>query len=194
MSAWRILEWSREHGRGAITSPHFSRVEFDGSCAEVDDFVVGETVHVQVEGAGFSLRVQRIWPDLPRFRAPAGAEDVPELDQDLRARAESPIASANGWSDMRVALEPDRVRLELDDDNFLYGPSATLEAFGPGYIELPTGLEPRFVRLADAAARRYLATRTEMTSRDIAVMIIDDERRFYFIVAASLAYTNHRHR
>jgi hypothetical protein len=96
MSAWRILDWSRERGRGAITSPHFSRVEFDASCAEVDDFVVGETVHVQVEGAGSSLRVLRIWPDLPRFRPPDGAGDVPELDQDLRARAESIVAAANG--------------------------------------------------------------------------------------------------
>jgi hypothetical protein len=33
-----------------------------------------------------------------------------------------------------------------------------------------------------------------MTSRDIAVMIIDDERRFYFIVAARLAFTDHRRR
>jgi hypothetical protein len=153
---------------------------------------VGETVHVQVEGTGSSLRVRRIWPDLPRFRAPAGAGDVPELDQDLRARAESPIASANGWTHMRVAFEPDRVRLELDDDNFAYGPSATLEACEARYIELPAGLEPAFVCLADAAARRYLGTRTEMTSRDIAVMVIDDERRFYFVVAARLAFTRHR--
>jgi len=194
MSVWRILEWSRERGRGAITSPHFARVEFDGSLGEVDDFVVGETVHVEVDGAGSSLLVRRIWPDLPRFRAPAAARDVLELDSELRARAEPALASANGWTDMRVVFERDRVRLELDDDAFASGPAATLDALEPSYVELATALEPRFVRLADAEARRYLGTRTAITSRDTALAIIDDERRFYFVVAARVAFTKHSQR
>jgi hypothetical protein len=48
MSTWRILEWSRERGRGAICGLHFDRIEFDASQAYVDDFVIGEAVHVEL--------------------------------------------------------------------------------------------------------------------------------------------------
>jgi hypothetical protein len=147
--------------------------------------------YVQLEGEGPSPKVQRLWPDLPRFRVPSGAGDVPELDEDLRAGAEGLVAAANDSISMRVGFEADRVRLELDDDAFAYGPSATLEAFDPSYVELPAELDVAFVRLADDAARRYLGTRTEMTSRDIGLTIIDDARRFYFVVARRLAFTKH---
>jgi hypothetical protein len=46
-----------------------------------------------------------------------------------------------------------------------------------------------FVRLADDKARAYLKSRIELTSRVIAVALIDDEGRFYFIVASRFSFT-----
>jgi hypothetical protein len=96
MSEWRVLEWSKERGRGAIHSPHFRRVEFDASICDVDDLVVGELVHIQSTGTGSSLRVARLWPDLPRFREGPGAPGAPDLDEEVRADAEAALAAASG--------------------------------------------------------------------------------------------------
>jgi hypothetical protein len=189
VSTWRILEWSRERGRGATGSPHFPRVEFDAACADVDDFAIDERVHVELDAA---MKVRRIWPDLPRFRAPAGVPAAPELDEGLREDAESAVAAANGWTDARVRIEPSRVRLELDDDGFAYGPSVRLDALDPRYVELPMALALRFVRLADLAAREYLATRVDLTALDIAIALIDESDRFYFVVAGGLELTRRR--
>jgi hypothetical protein len=192
VSEWRILSWSRELGRGAITSTHFARVDFDAAVADVDDFKTGEIVHVDLDPSATPLRVRRIWPDLPRFRARSGAPEIPPLDDNLRIEAEQAIAHANGWTDARLTLVADHVRVELDDDAFAYGASAALDVFDPSYLELPTSFEPRFVQLAAPAARAYLGTRVEISGRDVAVAFTDDERRFYFVVASRVAFTRLR--
>jgi hypothetical protein len=189
VSEWRIVEWSRELGRGAIGSRHFARVEFDAARADVDDFALGEEVHVELEGTTPPVRVRRVWPDLPRFRAPPGTAEAPPLDQSLRADAETALRPANGWADARVVFMPGCVRVELDDDAFCYGPSAILDAHEPAYVELPAEFEARFVRLADDKARAYLKTRIELSSQDIAVAFIDDDGRFYFVVASRFSFT-----
>jgi hypothetical protein len=192
LSEWRVLSWSRELGRGAITSPHFPRLEFDAAVADVDEFTVGEVVHVELDTSAAPPRVLRVWPDLPRFLARTGAPDVPALDDGLRLDAEGAIQLANGWPHAHLVFAADHVRVELDDDAFAYGASAALDAFHPTYLELPATFEPRFIRLAEPAARAHLATRVDISSRDIAVAFIDDERRFYFIVANRIAFTHLR--
>jgi hypothetical protein len=138
MSTWRILEWSRERGRGAISGLHFDRVEFDASHADVDDFVIGEAVHVELEGVGPSLRVRRIRPDLPRFCAPVGAREIALLDERLREGAEAAVAAANGWIDVRLVLCTTAIRLEVDNDRFAYGASGVLDLIGPTYVDVAT--------------------------------------------------------
>jgi hypothetical protein len=192
MSTWRILEWSREHGRGAIAGLHFDRVEFDASRADVDDFVIGELVHVEIEGSGPELRVRRVRPDLPRFPANHGENAAPPLDGALRAEAEAAVAAASDWMDVRVVLGATAVRLELDDDNFAYGPGGVLELIAPTYVEVPTAIEARFIQLAGPAMRSYLATRMALSSEDIAVAIIDEADRFFFVVARGIAFTRLR--
>jgi hypothetical protein len=186
---WRILEWSRELGRGAIGSTHFARVEFDGGCADVDDFVIGEPVHVELEGTEGPMRVRRVWPDLPRFRGRQGTLAAPRLDEALRLETEAVLTTANGWADARAQFAPDRIRIELDDDSFAYGPTAALDLLEPSYIEMVAVLAPRFIRLAEPAARDYLGTRVELGALDIAVTFIDDTDRFYFVVARRLSLT-----
>jgi hypothetical protein len=187
---WRILEWSRELGRGAIGSAHFARVEFDARCADVDDFTIGEPVHVELEGTEAPMRVRRVWPDMPRFRARPGTLAAPLLDEALRAETEAILAGASGWTDARIQFAPGRIRIELDDDAFAYGPSAALDLFDPSYVELPAVLEPRFVRLADPPARSYLGTRVELSALDIAITVIDQSDRFYFVVVRRLSFTS----
>jgi len=192
VSEWRILSWSRELGRGALTSPHFARVDFDAAVADVDDFTIGEIVHVELDASTTPLHVRRVWPDLPRFRARSDAPEVPALDDELVRDAEGAIQLANGWTDARVVLAADHVRIELDDDAFAYGPSAALDAFQPTYLEVPATFEPRFIQLAASAGRSYLATRVDVSSRDIAVAFIEDEQHFYFIVANRISFTRLR--
>jgi hypothetical protein len=50
-------------------------------------------------------------------------------------------------------------------------------------------LEPRFIRLAEPPARNYLGTRVELGAGDIAITVIDDTDRFYFVVARRLSFT-----
>lgn len=191
MSTWRILEWSRALGRGAIAGAHYPRVEFDASRADVDDFVIGEVVHVEVEGDGPGLRVRRVWPDLPRFRASHATSEivVPPLDASLAAQAEAAVAAANGWTDIRVALGENVVRFEVGDDISLDGVSGALELSTPSYIELSTEIEPRNMQLAGPEMRRYLATRVDLGAHDIAVAIIDTADRFFFVVARGVTFT-----
>lgn len=67
-------------------------------------------------------------------------------------------------------------------------PSAALDARDPVYVELPVAFEARFVRLADDKARGYLGSRVDLAATDIAVALIDDEARFYFIVARRFSF------
>jgi hypothetical protein len=125
-----------------------------------------------------------------RFRARPGTPAAPPLDEPLRAETETILAKASGWTHERAQFARDRVRLELDDDAFAYGPSAALDLFDPSYVELSAVLEPRFIRLADPPARDYLGTRVEVSALDIAITVIDDTDRFYFVVARRLSFTH----
>src|SRR5262245_15290241 len=92
MTTWRIVRWSRELGRGAIQGAHGDPLEFDGNRADVDDFEMGELVHVDLERAGDSFKVLRIRPDLPRFSAPepTGVQS-PDLDAGVALRAQGAL-------------------------------------------------------------------------------------------------------
>jgi hypothetical protein len=74
----------------------------------------------------------------------------------------------------------------------MYGACAALDLFDPSYVELPAELGPRFIRLADPPARNYLGTRVELSALDIAITIIDDTNRFYFVVVRRLSFTDLR--
>jgi len=60
---------------------------------------------------------------------------------------------------------------------------------GPRYVELATEIEVRFIRLASPEMRSYLATRVALSTSDIAVAIIDENDRFFFVVASGIAFT-----
>jgi hypothetical protein len=66
--------------------------------------------------------------------------------------------------------------------------SAVLDLLAPTYVELPMELELRFIQLAAGTARNHLASRVEIGASDIAVAIIDDEDRFYFVVARHVSF------
>lgn len=68
--SWRIAKWSKELGRGQIVGTMADPLDFDASLASVDDFRIGEEVHVELERDGTSWRVTKIWPDDPRFSGP----------------------------------------------------------------------------------------------------------------------------
>jgi hypothetical protein len=55
--------------------------------------------------------------------------------------------------------------------------------------QVRTAIEARFIQLAGPAMRSYLATRVELSSEDIAVAIIDEADRFFFVVARGIAFT-----
>jgi hypothetical protein len=97
------------------------------------------------------------------------------------------LQNLSGWPDGRAVLRSDAVRIEFDDNQFEFGPIWYVDVLTPTYIELPTTFRPRYVQLASAAARDYLAGRVELGARDIAVAIIDDKRRFFFVVGSAVA-------
>jgi hypothetical protein len=66
--AWTIHSWSVDRGIGAIASPHFGPVPFDAQ-ANVDgvlDFLVGEPVLVELEGAAPNFQVLLVRPTSQR--------------------------------------------------------------------------------------------------------------------------------
>lgn len=125
-------------------------------------------------------------PDAPQFHAPAGAPSAPPLDDALRAEAALYLENASGFPDGRAVLRPDAVRIEFDDNDFEFGSLWQIDILTPTYVELPMTFTPRFVQLASAAARDYLASRVELGARDVAVAIIDDDNRFYFVVGSAV--------
>jgi hypothetical protein len=91
-----------------------------------------------------------------------------------------------------MVLGATAVRIEVDDDNFAYGASGALDLIDPTYVEVLTAPEVRFIRLAGPEMRSYLATRVVVSARDIAVAIIDEADRFFFVVARRVAFTRTR--
>ena len=106
--AWWITEWSRERGRGRIKGTLADPIAFDASVALVDDFKIGEQVHVELERHGDGWRVTKIAPDDPRFTSP---QTVPKGTAPLDAGLQ-----------LTVQATLDRIRLQE-----AYRPSAIIE-------------------------------------------------------------------
>jgi len=185
MSEWRIVQWSKELGRGVIESPHYKNVRFDAARADVDDFSIGEVVCIEGEFKGSDVQVKRIWPDIPRFKRPADAA-APALHQEL-ADGAIHLLSATRRLDYRVShLSRELLILEGSND-FAYGADVKLELHEPSYVELPMLLSPDDVHLSTPAERAYLATRVDITAVDIALTFVEKPDKFYFAVGAALS-------
>lgn len=77
LPVWQITSWDRMRGRGTIACTGMGEIEFDGSVALVDDFDVGEGVHVELASHDDSFRVTKIWPDDPHVPYSSTNPDAP---------------------------------------------------------------------------------------------------------------------
>lgn len=189
MSIWRIVEWSPSLGRGAIESPQLGRLDFDGHYGNVHDFRVGETVQVQLERAGASFRVTRIWPEDGRFRATVPvAQPAPPLEPELHESLAAALAGLPMCEDYRVRAQGyEAVIIEGSNYGFNHGAMQEITVRAPRYVELPTRFSPDAMRLARQHERDYLTSRIDdLTGRDIAITIAAKPARFYFVVGASV--------
>ena len=139
MSGWRIVEWSRELGRGRIESEAGS-LDFDGAVALCDDFAIGEPVEIQLERTpdGWS-RVRRVAPLSYRSALPAFDELSPGWIAELAV-----LNRLIAGSLVRLLLleaNDDRLRLEVQHSEWpppsmpLLGEAVFLDV---AYIHLPT--------------------------------------------------------
>jgi hypothetical protein len=189
MSTWRIVEWSPSLGRGAIESPQLGRLAFDGHYGNVHDFRVGETVQVQLERAGSGYRVTRIWPEDGRSRALVPvAQPAPALDPALSEPLATALSSLPLCEDYRVRSQGyEAVIIEGSNYGFVHGAMQEIVVREPRYVELPTRFSPEALRLAEQHERDYLTARIDdLTARDVALTIVAQPARFYFVVGASV--------
>src|SRR5262245_19242579 len=103
MSTWRIASWDRAKARGTIVAEQQPALDFDAAAAFVDDFVVGEAVHVELRRAGDSFSVTKIWPDDPRVPDPTEPVAAAELDASAAARLSAALREMPIRMDYRVA-------------------------------------------------------------------------------------------
>jgi hypothetical protein len=191
MSEWRIAAWSREAGRGLVSSPHFQGVPFDAAYAEVDDFILGELVHVETERVSTGLRITRIRPDMPRFVPEPGLRRANDLDESWRRHAEEVLAKRKNYMDYRIAsVTSEALCIQGDDDSFCYGHSDEFNVADPVYVDLPLRFNIKALRLSQPAERDYRAARKvdELLPEHIALTIISDDNRFYFVVGGKLSH------
>lgn len=184
---WVIESWDRELGVGTISSPRATSLRFDAAAALVDDFRVGELVEVELAREADAYAVVRVWPDDPRF-VPRGEVDsnVPGLDPALENDARAMLDTLPQSMDFRwVGRDADLV-LQGDDDGFFSGATFELLCKDVVYVECPARWDGKSIRLANDTERAYLATRCEMTAKALALRIVDDERRIYFVVCGAL--------
>jgi hypothetical protein len=188
MSIWRIVEWSPSLGRGAIESPQLGRLPFDGHYGNVHDFRVGEAVHVELERAGASWRVTRIWPEDGRFRATVPIpQPAPPLDPALHERVAGALSALPLCADYRVRSQGEAVIIEGSNYGFRHGAMQEIVVREPRYIELPTRFSLDAVRLSDQHERDYLTTRIDdLSAQDVAITIVSQPSRFYFVVGESV--------
>ena len=110
---WRVAAWSRELARGRIESDA-GVLDFDGACALVADFQLGEAVEVELTGRPGAFRVAKIWP--AGFRSPLAAAPV-----ELSAGCRDAIAALGDMLDgvqiqlTLVELRDGTARFELTD-------------------------------------------------------------------------------
>ena len=193
-SGWTVLEWSREHGRGAIRSAQLGRLEFDAHCADVDDFEIGEPVQVELRQEASGFRVTRIWPANLRLAGTASeAELAPPIDARIEEAARAQTAGRTPSLDYRIKLlDEDRLILEGDDSGFEHGHADEIEILGPSYLELPVRFGCQFFRLATGLERKRVSERTEVTP-DLAVFtFVEDDRHFYFVVGTGCVWRRSR--
>jgi hypothetical protein len=57
---------------------------------------------------------------------------------------------------------------------------------GVGYLEVPSAWSGKSFRLANETERAYLGSRTQLDADTIAVRIVDDERRIFFVTCAGV--------
>ncbi len=183
---WRIKTWDRSRGLGTITCPQLGDLPFDGHAAMVDDFVLDEAVHVELQPTGGSYRVRRIWPDDPRFVPLGPTPAAPPLRVDAATRAAVELARVPSALDFRMVRAVPDVVVEGDDDCFAYGHFVELHFTDVEYLEMPRAWGGKSFRLANDTERAYLGTRTELGEQTIAVRIVDDEDRIYFLTCAEL--------
>jgi hypothetical protein len=195
MSIWRIVEWSPSLGRGAIESPQLGRLPFDGHYGNVHDFRVGEAVHVELERAGASFRVTRIWPENGRFRATVPIpQPAPPLDPVLHERLTAALSALPLCEDYRVRSQGhEAVIIEGSNYGFLHGAMQEIVVRAPRYVELPTRFSLDALRPADQHERDYLTTRIDdLSAQDVAITFVVQadlggrQARFYFVVGESV--------
>ncbi|MDP3232749.1 MAG: hypothetical protein Q8N26_08235 [Myxococcales bacterium] len=105
------------------------------------------------------------------------------VEQEARAA----LAKLSGALELRVRFAPNLVALELDTRSFEFGPAATVECHAPRYTELASEVQVSYLVLADRGARAYLATKLELSPRDVCLAVIDEHARFGFVVCERLA-------
>ena len=188
MNGWKIQSWSKELGVGTL-SCGAAPLEFTAAVAEVNDLEPGEDVEVRLVPDGESWTVRSVVPVRPRFRppptvVPGSAEPLHET----RATAVSAtLAEAKFLMDGRIALLDDmRLRLEFDNDGFSYGAWSFLEVASPEYVELPTRFGFFSCALSSNLERDYLATRVHLPSDSVALTLVGDSRRFFFVIGSDV--------
>jgi len=197
VKAWRIARWSRERGRGAVEcGPGGEHLEFDAAVAHVDDFEVGESVHVRLKiQPDESYRVTEIWPDDPRvYPSDPTHQAPPPLDPDLEHH-EALLAGLPRCDAYRIDRLGDGDLVIHGTEPAYAGDEVVIEVCFSGveYLDLPFSWEPDGFRLANASERLYLAERTngEISQRSVAVKIRapQDQRsgNAYFVVCGGVA-------
>ena len=183
---WHITAWDRERGSGSIVSHAGETLEFDASVALVDDFIVGEGVHIELARHGESFRVVRLWPDDPRVTHPHHQGAVPALDLVVEAKVAEVLSKMPIFSDYCVRSFEEDLIVEADDANFEYGSELEIVFADVDYLELPRCWSGKLFRLANAEERAYLSSRTQMSSSSVGVKIVDSLRHAYFVVCRDL--------
>lgn len=187
---WRISSWSRELGRGTIDSDHYRGIAFDAACADVDDFRIGELVHINLVESTDPPRVRRIWPDDPRYPQFPGAPLAPALRADLQEAAQAALRAFRPCLDYSVAsIDHHSVVIEGDDSHFEYGHVDELIIHDPCYVDLPFQFEIKYVRVATDAERSHLhSSKTELDPAAVAITLIGGAGEFYFVVGSGVRY------
>ena len=188
--AWIIAEWSREQARGAVSCAAHGRIEFDAAVAAVDDFRIGEPVHLRLSRDAGSFRVLEIWPDDPRIKCSSSLPSVAPLDWKTEGRVASLLASLTISMDYRLTPFDDVLCIRGSDDAFENGWDTELRLDGVEYLELPTFWSGKAFRLANSEERAYLATRCEVRIDSVAIKIVDDDLHPYFVVCRNIEVSN----
>jgi hypothetical protein len=93
--------------------------------------------------------------------------------------------------DYRLAsVTPEALCIQGDDDLFSCGHGDDLTVADPVYVDVPLRFDVKELRLAQASERAYLAARklNELLPQHVALTIISQDDRFYFVVGGALSY------